>query len=301
MKECLKGRGLVKCYGGREVIHKVNVSLSPGKIYGLIGRNGAGKTTLLSLLSGQNPPTKGEVLIGREKVWENQAMLDRICFSREINPADRSGIGAMKVREYLRTARAYKPSWDQRMADSLLKEFEVDEKARISTLSKGMMSAVTIIVALASKAEYTFLDEPVSGLDVIAREQFYRLLLEEYTSTGRTFVISTHMIEEAANIMEEVLILSDGFLIRQENAQELTERSFRISGRSQDVDAFTEEMEKYHPEELGRGKSVTVILKEGELLPRVPDGMSLDIQNLNLQQLFSALCGRQGGESSETR
>ena len=66
---------------------------------------------------------------------------------------------------------------------------------------------VTIIVALASKSEFTFLDEPVAGLDVVARDQFYRALLDEYDKTGRTFVISTHIIEEAADIYEKEMHL----------------------------------------------------------------------------------------------
>ena len=79
-----------------------------------------------------------------------------------------------------------------------MKQFQLDPKKRINKLSKGMLSMVTIIVALASKADFTILDEPVAGLDVIAREKFYHLLLEEYENTDRTFVVSTHIIEEAA-------------------------------------------------------------------------------------------------------
>ena len=85
------------------------------------------------------------------------------------------------------------------MADELIRKFHLDVKQKIGRLSKGMVSMVTIIVALASKADFTFLDEPVSGLDVVAREQFYRILLDEFTETGRTFVISTHIMEEAAD------------------------------------------------------------------------------------------------------
>lgn len=86
---------------------------------------------------------------------------------------------------------------------------------------KGMLSMVTIITAMASKAPFTFLDEPVAGLDVIAREQFYQLLLDEYTETGRTFVVSTHIIEEASDIFEEVIIVDKGEILLKENTQEL--------------------------------------------------------------------------------
>lgn len=106
------------------------------------------------------------------------------------------------------------------MADELIEKFELNTKQRINKMSKGMLSMVTIIVALASKADFTFLDEPVAGLDVVMREYFYHKLMEEYTETGRTFVISTHIIEEAADLMEEVIMIKDGSLLLKENTQD---------------------------------------------------------------------------------
>lgn len=140
----------------------------------------------------------------------------------------------MKVKEYLRAASIYMPGWDKEYADRLIREFELDTKARINKLSKGMLSMVTIVVALASKAEFTFLDEPVAGLDVVMRETFYKLLLEEFAESGRTFVISTHIIEEAADVFEEVIVLNKGRIILKENTQELLERACHVSGRAVD-------------------------------------------------------------------
>ena len=89
-----------------------------------------------------------------------------------------------QVKEYLKNASYYYPNWDQKMADELIEKFELNTKQRINKMSKGMLSMVTIIVALASKADFTFLDEPVAGLDVVMREYFYHKLMEEYTETG---------------------------------------------------------------------------------------------------------------------
>ena len=93
--------------------------------------------------------------------------------------------------------------------DKKIAKASVDENVnkKINKLSKGMLSMVTITVALASKAEFTFMDEPVAGVDVVMREQFYRVLLEEFAESGRTFVISTHIIEEASDVFEEVIML----------------------------------------------------------------------------------------------
>ncbi len=290
--EKLVASDIVKVYGKKEVLHGIDLELEKGKIYGLIGRNGAGKTTLLSILSAQNPATRGTVTCNGMPVWENRAALDHICFSREMNPVTGYGPNNYRVKDYLRAAAIYMPNWDKEMAKHLAERFELDVKKKISKLSKGMMSMVTIIIALASKADYTFLDEPVAGLDVVMREQFYRVLLEEFAETGRTFVISTHIIEEASDVFEEVIIVDKGQVILKENTVDLLDRARHVSGKAEDVDAFTAGLTVAHEEKMGRSKGATVFLKPGEELKGNAD---VTVQAVNLQQVFVALCG-QGGE-----
>ena len=281
---------ITKVYGGREVLKDVSLTLEPGKIYGLIGRNGAGKTTLLSILTAQNPATRGTVAVDGEPVWENRKALERLCFSRELNVGAESGIAAIKVKEYLRIAATYYAGWDKEMEQRLVALFELDRKKKLGKLSKGMLSMVTIIVAMCSKAPYTLLDEPVAGLDVVAREQFYKLLLEEYAATGRTFVISTHIIEEAADVLEEVIVLHEGRVLLMEDTQALLERVRYVSGKAEEVDAAVAGLEAHHPETLGRSKGVTVFLKPGQ---KVEESRDVSVQLVNLQKAFVALCGEE--------
>ena len=282
---------ITKQYKDKLALNDISLTLEQGKIYGLIGRNGAGKTTLLSVLTAQNPATSGSVTLDDMTVWENRRALEHLCFSRELNVSAESGLGSMKVKEYLRTASIYYRDWDSAMAERRVDLFELPVKKRMSKLSKGMLSMVTIIVAMASKAAFTFLDEPVAGLDVVAREQFYKLLIEEYTETGRTFVVSTHIIEEAADVLEEVIILKEGKVLLEADTQALVDSARYISGKAEDVDAVTAGLETHHPEVSGRAKSVTVLLKPGQSLPA---GYDVSIQPLNLQKVFLALCGEEG-------
>lgn len=283
-------KGITKTYNGKNVLHGIDLELESGKIYGMIGRNGAGKTTLLSILTAQNPATKGTVTLDGETVWENPGVLDRICFARELSPVSINGANTMKIKEYLRIAETFLPHWDKEMAKRLTEEFGLDVKKRISKLSKGMMSMVTIIVALASKAEFTFLDEPAAGLDVVAREKFYRILMDEYMETGRTFVVSTHIIEEASDVFEEVLIVDRGRLLLKENTQELLERSYYISGHENEVEKAVSGLQVYHEEKAGRSRGVTVLLHPGE---KIPAGYDVSVQRLSLQKVFVALCGEE--------
>lgn len=281
---------LSKAYGKNQVLENLNLTLESGKIYGLIGRNGAGKTTMLSIMSNQNPASGGMVKLDGENIWENRKALDRLCFSRELNITAESGLSAYTVKEYLNIAASYYVHWDKALAEELVKLFDLKPKTKLGKLSKGMLSMVTIIVAMASKAEFTFLDEPVAGLDVVAREQFYKLLLEEYTETGRTFVISTHIIEEAADVMEEVIMLDQGKILLKENTQELIDRARYVTGLAEEVDGAAAGLEIHHAEKMGRSKGVTVLLREGQ---KVDESRDVTVQPLTLQKIFVALCGEE--------
>ena len=280
-----------KVYGKKVALNQLSLELEDGKIYGLIGRNGAGKTTLLSIASAQNSATDGEVLLDGKKVWENDEALKDICFSREIATTATDSRNTSKVCEYLRIASILYPNWNAELADELINEFGLDRKMRMNKLSKGMQSMVTIIVALASGARFTFLDEPVTGLDVVAREYFYKVLLDEYAKGERTFVISTHIIEEAANVFEEVIFIHEGKALLKEETDSLLERTIHISGKEEDVDAVCDGKKVHHVEKLGRSKGVTVLLNPGE----EPDtkGRDVDIRPLSLQDVFVALCGKE--------
>lgn len=289
--EGLVCKGIVKTYGKKEVLKNVDLELEKGKIYGLIGRNGAGKTTLLSILSAQNPATHGTVIYNGMPVWENREALDHICFSREVNPLTAQGAqNTYRIKDYLEMASLFMPNWDKELAKHLLEKFELKEKQKVCKLSKGMMSMVTIVIALASKADFTFLDEPVAGLDVVMREYFYRVLLEEFTESGRTFVVSTHIIEEAADIFEEVIILDKGQIVLKQNTQDLLDSCRHVSGRAEEVDVMTAGMKVLHEEKMGRSKGVTVMLEPEKMLYNTPE---VAVQPVSLQQVFVAMCGKE--------
>ena len=275
-------------YGKSRVINGMSVKIDKGEKIAILGRNGVGKTTLLSILSSQNPTGSGRVTLDGEDVWENEKCIDRICFSREISQISGFGQNNLKIKDYMTAASIFYPNWNRELAKELIEKFGLEPKKRISKLSKGMLSMVTIVIALASEAEYTFLDEPVAGLDVVARDQFYKLLLHEYGKSGRTFVISTHIIEEAADIFEEVIMLDRGEILLKENTQELLERAYHVSGKNEDVEAATAGLTVYGKEAIGRSTGVTVLLNEGESL----NGQyPVSVQKLTLEKLFVAMCG----------
>ncbi len=292
--EALKAQGLCKSYGANQVLFNLDLDIEPGKIYGLIGRNGAGKTTLLGILTGQNTKDSGTVTYGDQPVWENQAVLDQLCFSRELQPTLFSGPNNLKISHYLRSAAIYYPGWDKEYAQKLLEEFGLNPKKKISQLSKGQMSMVTILIALASLAPVTILDEPAAGLDVVMRERFYQLLLEDFARTGRTFIVSTHIIEEASSVFENVIILDHGRILENCPTEELVDQFRYISGREDVVDQVCQGLEVLSTHQMGRHKTVAV--RGGGVKLQNALQSDVDVSPMNLQNVFVALCGHGDGQ-----
>lgn len=285
----LKAQAVNKSYGENHVLRDLDLELEPGRIYGLIGRNGVGKTTLLGILTAQNTMDSGSVTYDGQPVWENPAVLKHLCFSRELNTSATDGRNALKVDYFLKAAAIFYPNWDREYAARLQKEFKLDSKKKISQLSKGQASTLTILLALASRAPITILDEPAAGLDVVMRERFYQLLLEDYAETGRTFVISTHIIEEAASIFERVLILDEGRIIENAPTEELVDQFRYISGREDVVDEVTRGMNVLSVQQMGRHKAVAVRADAAKLA--AIGSADVDVSPMNLQNVFVALCG----------
>lgn len=285
----LQAKGLSKSYGTKQVLRDLDLTIQPGKIYGLIGRNGAGKTTLLSILTAQNTHDSGEVTLDGQAVWENQQALDQLCFSREMQSTLMGSANTQRVRDYLKAAAIYYPNWDTGYAERLMEEFQLEEKKRISQLSKGQQSMVTILIALASRAPITILDEPVAGLDVVMREKFYRMLLEDFAQTERTFIISTHILEEAASVFERVIILDEGRVIEDCPTEELVDQFRYVSGREDVVDEVCRGLEVLSTHQMGRHKTVAV--RGGGVKLDAARAADVDVSPMNLQNVFVALCG----------
>src|SRR5699024_8490000 len=146
----------------------------------------------------------------------------------------------LKIKHVLSAYSLFYPRWDQKLAETLIEEYQLPVKAKVKTLSKGMESALGVIVGLASNASITIFDEPYIGLDAAARKKFYDMLLEQYEERPRTIIFSTHLIDEVSLLFEEVLILQNGELILQEKAEMLRENAYSVTGMKEEVEAFIE-------------------------------------------------------------
>jgi len=296
MTTVIEVKNLTKRYRDTLAADDVSFSIEKDTIYGLLGRNGAGKTTVMSILTAQNFATSGEVRIFGENPYENAHVLSRMCFVRESQkyPDDAT------PRHAFRIARLFYPHWDQELADQLIDEFQVPMKKTIKKLSRGQLSAVGVVIGLASRAEITFFDEPYLGLDAVARQIFYDRLLEDYSRHPRTIILSSHLIDEVSNLLERVIVIDKGRIIMDEETDAVRGRAANIVGDTAAVDAFVAGREVIHRESLGRVSSVTILgeltAEDLSLLTRA----GLDVAPVSLQQLIvrtTQHAGRTAGDA----
>ncbi len=194
-------RGLTRSFGKKHVLTGVDLELGAG-IHGLLGRNGVGKSTLLSIIGGQMKPTAGTVEVFGEVPFDNARVMDRTC----LTGVDTAYPGAWSAANVLKGALLRYPTWDQAFADELTSDFNLDLATTYSNLSRGQRAMLAIIIGLASRTELLLLDEPYVGLDTHNTSVFYRHLLAQ-ADTGRTIVMATHHIEDAAKVLDTAVIL----------------------------------------------------------------------------------------------
>lgn len=285
MTNVIEVQGLTKRYRDVVAVDDVSFAIEKDTIYGLLGRNGAGKTTVMSILTAQNFATSGDVRIFGERPYENARVLSRMCFVRESQKYPDDAL----PKHAFRTARLFFPNWSQDLADQLIDEFQLPVKKRIKKLSRGQLSAVGVVIGLASRAEVTFFDEPYLGLDAVARQIFYDRLLEDYTEHPRTVILSSHLIDEVANLIEKVLVIDRGRIVMDEDTDAVRDRAATIVGDAAAVEAFAAGREVIHRESLGRVTAVTVL---GALTANDRERLAasgLDVAPVSLQQLIVRL------------
>lgn len=276
--------GLSKSYGhGANTVRAVadaSFTLEENRIHGLLGRNGAGKTTLMQLLTGQEFATRGTIEVFGESPVENARVLDNVCFIKESQryPDD------FRVKHVLRSAPWFFPDWDEDFAADLVERFRLPENRRVKKLSRGQLSAVGVIVGLASRAPLTFFDEPYLGLDAVARQLFYDVLLADFAEHPRTVVLSTHLIDEVSNLLEHVVVIDDGRIIIDADADELRGSAVDVVGARSAVESFTANREVLHRTALGGLATATVagLDDAGRAAARAA---GLELAPVSLQQL----------------
>ncbi|GAA3709809.1 ABC transporter ATP-binding protein [Zhihengliuella alba] len=276
--------GLTKSFGRTRVLEDLDFSIEQNTITGLLGRNGAGKTTIMSILSGQEPKTRGDVRVLGAEPFENAAVLARMCFVRESQkyPED------FKPRHVLKTGPWFFENWDAGLAEELVEVFRLPVKTPIKKLSRGQLSAVAIIVGMASRAPLTIFDEPYLGLDATARGLFYDYLLRDFMEHPRTILMSTHLIDEVSNLLEKVIVIDRGRKVLDTSVEDARDAAFTVAGSATAIDDVVAGRRILRTQSLGGLRSVTIEGAADAALRRHAAERGLEIGPVGLQELVSA-------------
>lgn len=203
-----------KRFGLTPALKGVSISFARGRITGLFGPNGAGKSTTLRLIAGLNLPDKGEVLIEGQKPRQCR---DKIAYVPEIDhlyPRWTLGQAASFFRSLY-------PDWDDNKYRDLISFLDLDEEMTIGKISKGQRAKCKLLLAISRRSPYLLLDEPLSGIDVLTRQELIDTLIRDYREGEQSIIIATHEIAEVENLVDDVVFINGGRITLAGNADEL--------------------------------------------------------------------------------
>jgi ABC-2 type transport system ATP-binding protein len=302
MTPAISAAGLTRRYRGTLALDAVSFDIEPGSITGLLGRNGAGKTTLLRIVAGLEFPSVGDVRVLGASPVNSEEALRRMVFVREDQRyPDYGSWPSFQVRHALRAASWFYPNWDAGLAAALVADFGLPPGRRIAKLSRGMRSALGIVIGLAARAEVTLFDEPYAGLDPVARQLFYDRMLADYAEHPRTVLLSTHLIDEAAGLLERVLVIDHGRIALDAAADEVRGSATSVSGPAIAVAEFTAGRTVWDRRRAGTQESAVVAGTLGDTDRAQARSLRLHLEPLTLQQVVVHAAGLPSAGAPDTR
>ena len=210
----LEIKSINKSFDKKEILKDINLSISSGKIVGLLGKNGAGKTTLIKLINDLLTPTSGEIIIKGNKVGvETKKVVSYLPERTYLNKQ-------MKVSEVIEYFKDFYKDFDAEKAKKLLSVLDLDIEEHLSKMSKGMQEKVQLVLVMSRKADLYILDEPLGGVDPATRDYILDTILSNFNENA-SVIISTHLISDIERILDEVIFIDKGKIILQIDADKL--------------------------------------------------------------------------------
>ncbi len=202
-------KNLTKDYGNQRGIFDINLSINKGEMIGFVGTNGSGKTTTIRSILGFIKPTSGSAYVNGLESWKYQSEIAKLV---GYVPGEIAFPDLKTGTNFLKSQAEYKSINDLSYADSLIKELQLDPKANLKRMSKGMKQKTALVAALMADSPIIILDEPTTGLDPLMRDAFLDIIKKEHKK-GKTIFMSSHMFNEMEETCDKVALISDGHII----------------------------------------------------------------------------------------
>ena len=207
-------KNLNKCYGKKQALNNIDLTIESGKIYGLLGPNGSGKTTLIKIINDLLTPTSGEVLVKGEKPGvESKKIISYLPERTYLNMN-------FKVKELLDYFEDFYENFDRKKAQTLLKKLNISEEDKLKTMSKGTKEKVQLILVMSRKADLYILDEPIGGVDPASRDYILETIISNFDEKS-SMIISTHLIQDIETILDNVIFINHGKITLNDSADNI--------------------------------------------------------------------------------
>lgn len=233
MEKLIEIKNLTKDYGDDKGVFDVNLDIYKGEMIGFVGTNGSGKTTTIRNILGFIKPTSGTVTVNGLNTWENQSEVAKLI---GYVPGEIAFPDLKTGTNFLKSQAEFLGVSDLSYANSLIEKLQLDPRANLKRMSKGMKQKTALVAALMADKPIIILDEPTTGLDPLMRDAFLEIIKEEHKK-GKTIFMSSHMFEEMEETCDRVALISNGHLIDIANMDEIRNRSvndFKIEFNNKD-------------------------------------------------------------------
>ena len=233
MEHLIEIKDLTKDYGDSKGIFDINLSIDKGEMIGFVGTNGSGKTTTIRNILGFIKPTKGCCYVNGLNTWENQSEVSKLI---GYVPGEIAFPDLKTGTSFLKSQAEYLGVTDLSYANSLIEKLQLDPRANLKRMSKGMKQKTALVAALMANKPIIILDEPTTGLDPLMRDAFLEIIKEEHKK-GKTIFMSSHMFEEMEDTCDKVALISNGHIVDICNMNDIRNRSvndFKIEFNNKD-------------------------------------------------------------------
>lgn len=224
-------KNLTKTFGSTTALANINLDIEEGHIIGLLGPNGSGKTTLIKIMNGLLTPTAGEIYVKEFPVGvASKKIISYLPDHTYLG-------GGMRVNEIIAFFKDFYEDFEEERAYDMLEKLNINPKQKLKTMSKGTKEKVQLILVMSRRADLYVLDEPIAGVDPAARDYILNTIITNYDEHA-SILISTHLIADIENILDQVIFIKNGQIVRNSSVESIREEE----GKS--VDALFREVFK---------------------------------------------------------
>lgn len=289
-------KNVTKSFDGFKALDGLSMTIPSGSIYGLVGPNGAGKSTIIRHIMGIYRQDKGEILIDGEPVFENPTIKGKMAYI----PDDIYYFTQATIKDMKNYYKGVYPNFSEERYKKLSKAFDLNEKTRMRSLSKGMQKQAAFWLAASLCPDIIVLDEPVDGLDPVMRRQVWTILMSDVAENGTTVLVSSHNLRELEDVCDHVGIINRGKLLLERELEELQEGVIKVLVALPEGKELPSDINLLHMDSTGKLKTLIVRGTSEEVTNKIAtcEPLFMDIVPLSLEEIFIY---ELGGENYEVK